>query len=205
MSEPTPARRWAPRPEMKPYEPYRRPRTLLVVDIILAAYLLVLARFLAGVLLVPGFLSDPSSVPPAVIDANLGVPAAVLAFGLPMILAALALFRARRPARSPWTWSQLAAAWIILAFAETPLASADLTAVVLVAGFVPAALIGNQQVYLRRLAGEPLEDARWSRRRRLLILATSATVVAWLFVYLTVGAAAIRDLLPPLPFEAFPH
>lgn len=184
----------------------RRPVMLLVADLLLAGILLANGRLIAGALLVPGFLGDRSSVPPAVADAGLGPSSAVLAFGLPTILAALALFRSRRPGRAPWTWSQLGAAWIVLAFVEIPLASADLTAMVLVIGFVPAVLIGLQQSYLRRLAGEPREDAPWSALRRTLILVTCAVVVAWLFGYLVAGAQSIFHLwqdpnvefLPPI-------
>ncbi len=167
---------------------------LLIADLLLAGILLANVRVISGALLVPGYLGDPLTVPPAVVDAHLGVPAAVLAFGLPTILAALALFRSRRPGRAPWTWSQLGAAWVILAFIEIPLASADLTAMVLVIGFVPAVLISLQQSFLRRIAGEPREDARWSPLRRTLILVTCAVVVAWLFGYLVVGAQSIFHL-----------
>ena len=177
---------------------------LLIADLLLAVILLANTRVIAGAVLVPGFLDDPSSVPPAVVVARLGVPSAVLAFGLPTILAALALFRARRPGRAPWTWSQLGAAWVVTAFIEIPLASADLTAMVLVIGFVPAVLIGLQQSYLRRLAGEPREDARWSPLRRTLILVTCAVVVAWLFGYLVVGAQSIFDTWQNPQPEFFP-
>ena len=178
---------------------------LLVADLLLAVILLANGRLIAGALLVPGFLADPSSVPPAVVDARLGVPSAVLAFGLPTILAALALFRARRPGRAPWTWSQLGAAWVVIAFVEIPLASADLTAMVLVIGFAPAVLIGLQQSYLRRLAGEPREPARWSPLRRALIVITCAVVVAWLFGYMVVGAQSIFHLWQNPQTEFFPN
>jgi hypothetical protein len=178
---------------------------LLVADLLLIGILLANLRVIAGALFAPGFLGDPSSVPPAVVDARLGIPAAILAFGLPTILAALALFRARRPGRAPWTWSQLGAAWVVLAFVEIPLASPDLTAMVLVIGFVPAVLIGLQQSYLRRLAGEPREDARWSPLRRTLILVTCAVVIAWLFGYLVVGAQSIFHLWQEPHPEFFPN
>jgi hypothetical protein len=178
---------------------------LLVADLLLVGIVLANGRVIAGALLVPGFLGDGSNVPPAVVDADLGVPSAVIAFGLPALLAALALFRARRPGRAPWTWSQLGAAWVILAFVEIPLASADLTAMVLVIGFLPAVLIGLQQSYLRRLAGEPREDARWSPLRRTLIVVTCTVVVAWLFGYLVVGAQSIFHLWQQPPAEFFPN
>ncbi len=177
---------------------------LLIADLLLVGILLANLRLIAGALLVPGFLGDRSNVPPAVVDAGLDVSSAVLAFGLPTLLAALALFRARRPRRAPWTWSQLGAAWVILAFLEIPLASADVTAMVLVIGFVPAVLIGIQQRYLRRLAGEPREAAPWSPLRRTLILVTCAVVVAWLFGYLVVGAQSIFHWWQEPQTEFFP-
>lgn len=190
---------------MKRVDRMRRPAMLLVADLVLAGIVLANVRLIAGALLVPGFLGDGSSVPPLVVDARLSVPSAVLAFGLPTIVAALALVRARRPGRAPWTWSQLGAAWIIVAFLEIPVASPDLTAMVLVVGFVPAVLIGLQQSFLRRLAGEPREDAPWSPLRRTLIVVTCAVVVLWLFGYLVVGAQSIFHLWQEPRPEFFPN
>ena len=158
-----------------------------------------------GALVEPGFLGDPASAPPAVVDAHLDVPRAVLAFGLPMLLSLLALARSWWPRRCAWTWSHLAAAWLVFAFAETALASPDVTIAVLGAGVIPAAAIGSSQIYFRRAVGLPWQAPPWTRRRRNLMIIVTVTVVTCVTVYVLLAVVTLAGWLPPGYHEFFLH
>ena len=146
-----------------------------------------------------GFLADRGRVPPAVVDAGLDPLRATLAFGLPLVLVAVTEFRLRLPARATWPLTPLIVAWLVIAFAETAIASADLTAIVLAAGVIPAVLIGSHLGWLRRVAGRSPEGPRWTRLRRLLTMTAAIVVAAWTCVYLFLGMieASGQVRLPP--------
>lgn len=175
----------------------RRPRALLIAEAYLVVVGVVVGRLLLAGLLVPGFLASPDSVPPFVVDAALRGPLPVAAFGLPLCLVPFALAGTRLPGRVPWSWTLLAAAWLIVAFAEMAIASADFTAAVLMLGAFPAALIGSSLRYLRRIAGQPWEVG-WSRRRRALTTVVVVVVCSFWAVYLISGVMGmdLRFVLP---------
>lgn len=172
-----------------------RPKALLAAEMYLVVAALALLRLTLGGLLIPGFLTSPDNVPPFVVDVALRGPLAVAAFGLPMGVAVLALTGTRLPGRVPWSWSHVGAAWLVVAFAELPLVSADLTAAVFAMGAIPAALIGSSLLYLRRSAGEPWKVS-WTLRRRLLLVAVAAVVAAFWAVYLYSGVVGMDFRFP---------
>jgi hypothetical protein len=176
----------------------QRPKALLVAEVYLVILVLAAGRLMLGALLVPGFLASPDNVPPLVVDAALSVPLAIVAFGLPICIVPFALAGTRLPGRVPWSWTPLAAAWLIVAFAEMPLASADFTAAVLMLGALPAVLIGSSLVYLRRIAGRPWKT-RWTRRRTVLIAVAVVVIGAFWAVYLISGVIGMdfRFVLRP--------
>jgi hypothetical protein len=195
---------WAPCPlRMRP-DVYRRPRALLLADLILLGLFLVLVRWLVGGLLSAGFLSDPGNVPPFVAEASLDSLQTLLVFGLPLVLVVITAFRLRFAARATWPWSPLTVAWVALAFAETAVATPDFTAAVLGGGLIPAALIGTHQSYLRRAAGQSPKDRPWTRLRRTLTVSASFVVAIWVLVYVVSGAASIADYFRELGPEFFP-
>ncbi len=181
-----------------------RPTLLLVADLYLLGLLVFLARWLVGSLLDPASLSDPSSAPPVIMDAQLDVARATLAFGLPLVLAAVTLFRLRFPERTGWPWTPLLASWIGLAFAETLIASPDFTATTFVVGVPPALLIAAHQTYLRRVSGQPPLAPPWTRRRRVLTVIVGLAVAIWVAAYVILAVVSIRDLFGPLSPEFFP-
>jgi hypothetical protein len=183
----------------------RRPRSLLAVDIYLLVLLLVLLFWLLGSLFVTGFLADPSVVPPLVIDAHLDTARAAAAFALPLVLVAATAIRVRFAARVRFAWTPLIAAWLSVAFAEWVIASADLTAGVLLLGTFPAVVIAHEQDYLRREAGQSPEDVHWSPLRRRLIALIALIVVIWIVVYILAGVLAINDMFGPLLPQGFPR
>ncbi|HEY5629162.1 MAG TPA: hypothetical protein VIR16_06595 [Candidatus Limnocylindrales bacterium] len=164
----------------------QRPKALLVAEVYLVLAVVAVVRLVLGALLVPGFLASTDNVPPFVVDAQLTVPLAVAALGLPICLAPLAIAGTRLPGRVPWSWTLVAALWLVIAFAEMVLASADFTATVFLVGAIPAALIGSSLVYLRRVAGQPWK-VRWSRRRTVAITAVVVLVSAFWALYLISG------------------
>jgi hypothetical protein len=183
----------------------RRPRTLLAVDIYLLGLLLVLLFWLLGSLFVTGFLADPGVVPPFVIDAQLDIVRAVAAFGLPLVLVGVTAIRVRFADRVTFAWTPMIAAWLIVAFAEWVIASADFTAGVLLLGAFPAVVIAHEQDYLRREAGQPPEDVRWSPLRRRLIALIALIVVIWVVAYIIAGVLGINDMFGPLLPQGFPR
>ncbi len=199
MTPTSPDPRWADGPTGRLLASrVHRPRALLVAEVYLVVLALAVGRVILGGLLDPGFLSSADNVPPFVVDAALSGPLAVLAFGLPIVLVPFALAGTRLPGRVPWSWTLLAAAWLVIAFAETVVASTDFTAAVLLLGAIPAALIGSSLMYLRRVAGQPWK-VKWSRRRTVAIVAVVVLVSAFWAVYLYSGVmgADFRFLLPP--------
>ncbi len=180
----------------------RRPRLLQVADVVLFVALATLAYWLAGTLLVPGFLADPALVPPFVVEAELDPIRAALVFGPLLALVAVTIYRLRFPARATWPWTPLIVAWLAIAFAAGAIASPDVTASILLIGGVPAVLVGNNQGYLRRQAGMDPRPERWSPLRRTLILVASVVVVAWLALYLLNGIITAWNATLPdgLPF-----
>lgn len=191
------------RPRFRPAS--RRPRSLLAVDIYLLGLLLLLLYWLAGSLFRTGFLADPGSVPPLVVDARLDGTRALVAFGLPLALVAVTAIRVRFADRVTWSWTPLMAAWLVVAFAESLIADADFTASVLLLGLFPAMVIGHEQDYLRRAAGQSPEDIPWSPLRRWLTALIALIVVAWVAVYIISGVLEIRDIFGPLLPEFFPR
>jgi hypothetical protein len=175
-----------------------RPKALLVAEVYLVILALAVGRVILSGLLDPRFLSSPDNVAPFVVEARLTVPLAAAALGLPICLAPLAIAGTRLPGRVPWTWTILALAWLAIALAEMVLASADFTAAVLLAGAIPAALIGSSLVYLRRVAGQPWK-VKWSRRRTVAIAAVVVLVSAFWAVYLIAGVLGMdfRFVLRP--------
>jgi len=186
-------------------KPSRRPRSLLLVDLYLLVWFLILLYWLAGSLLIQGFLADPQRVPPFVVDAGLDLASALVAFGMPLALVALTAIRVRFAERVTWAWTPLTSAWLIAAFAESLVAGADFTAAVLLMGAFPAVVISHEQDYLRRAAGQSPEDARWSPLRRRLTAMIALVVVSWIVIYIISGVLAIRDIFGPLLPEFFPR
>jgi hypothetical protein len=178
----------------------RRPRSLLAVDLYLLALLLVLAYLLAASILTPGFLANPNSVPPAILDARLDTTRAVVAFLLPLALVAVTAVRVRFAEQVTWRWTPLMAAWLVVAFAESLVAGPDFTAIVLALGAFPAVVIGHEQDYLRRAAGQSPDDAPWSPLRRRLTAIIALIVVIWIAAYIIGGVLGIHGLFGPLPF-----
>ena len=176
----------------------RRPKALLVAEAYLVVVAVVVGRLILAGLLVPGFLASPDNVPPFVVGAALTGPLLVAAFGLPLCLVPFALAGTRLPGRVPWSWTLLAAAWLIVAFGEMAIASADFTAAVLMLGAFPAALIGSSLVYLRRIAGQPWKT-KWTHRRTVAITAVVVAVSAFWAVYLISGVMGMdfRFMLRP--------
>lgn len=185
----------------------RRPRLLLLAELFLLGLFLLGLRWLVGALFEPGFLSDRASAPPAIVDAHLDRFRATVALVLPLLLVAVTLYRLRFPARATWPWTPIIVAWLVLAFAETVIASPDLTAAVLALGLVPMLLINHHQPYLRRAAGQAPEDRPWSPLRRWLTALTALAVVAWSAVYLILGAIGASSQffhLPPGLYGGWP-
>jgi len=183
---------------------YSRPKALLLADLTLLGLFLMLGRWLIGGLLSAGFLADRHDVPPFVADAGLDSLHALVAFGPPLVLVVVTAYRLRFPDRATWPWTPLIVAWIVMAFAETVIATADFTATAFVLGFVPAALIGTHQRYLRRAAGQSPKPLPWTRRRRVMIVAAGAAIAIWVFAYLVIGVASISDYFRPLLPGFFP-
>ncbi len=203
MSESQPSS-WAPshlriRPDV-----YSRPKALLLADLTLLGLFLLIGRWLIGGLLSTEFLADNRNVPPFVANAGLDSLHAVLAFGLPLVLVVITAYRLRFADRATWPWTPLIVAWIVVAFAETVIATADFTATAFVLGSIPAALIGTHQRYLRRAAGQSPKPLPWTRRRRAVIVVAGAVVAIWIFAYLVIGVASISDWFRPLLPGFFP-
>ncbi len=190
---------WASRTGQAHSKVLRRPRSLLVADLFLVGMFVALARWLLGGLFVSGFLADPDSVPPFVVDAGLDGLQALLAFGLPLVLVAVTAFRLRFTHQARWPWTPLIIAWVGLAFVETPIASPDFTAAVFVVGAFPALLIGNHQRYLRQAAGLPWMEPRWSPLRRTLTLIGAIVVVVWIAAYFFGAVMSMMDMGFKLP------
>ena len=203
MSESQPST-WSPSHlRMRP-DVYSRPKALLLADLALLGLFLMLGRWLIGGLLSAEFLTDNSNVPPFVANARLDTVHALLAFGLPMVVVAVTAYRLRFTGRATWPWTPLIVAWIVVAFAETVIATADFTATAFVLGSIPAALIGTHQRYLRRAAGQSPKPLPWTRRRRVLIVVAGAAIAIWVFAYLVIGVASISDFFRPLSPGFFP-
>jgi hypothetical protein len=175
----------------------RRPKLLLLADLILVLALLALAYWLVGALLIPGFLADPARVPPFVVEAQLDPVRAVLVLGPLLVLAAVTEYRLRFPARARWPWTPLIVGWLGVAIGAGVVASPDFAASILLIGGVPAVLIGNNQGYLRRQAGLDPRPERWSRLRRVLTVIAAVVVVAWLALYLLGGILSAWQILDP--------
>ncbi len=184
---------------------YQRPRVLLIADLSLIALFVVLLRWLVGGLLSADFLTNLGGVPPLIADAHLDGLHALLAFAPAMALVALTAIRLWLPGRLTWPWSPLIAAWVVIAFSETIIATPDVTAAAFGAGLIPAVLIGTHQRYLRRAAGQSPNNPPWTRLHRNLTLIGSFAVTIWVVVYLVAGVISIMHLFGPFPFEAFPH
>ena len=121
-----------------------------------------------------------------------------------MVLVAVTAYRLRFADRATWPWTPLIVAWIVVAFAETVIATADFTATAFVLGSIPAALIGTHQRYLRRAAGQSPKPLPWTRPRRVLIVVVGAAIAIWVFAYLVIGVASISDFFRPLVSRLLP-
>ncbi len=178
----------------------RRPRSLLLVDLYLLGLLLILLYWLVGSLFVTGFLANRGTVPPLVVEAGLDPLRATIAFGVPLALVAVTAIRIRFASRVTWPWTPLIAAWLVVGFAESLFAGPDFTAAVLLLGAFPAVVIGHEQDYLRRAAGQSPDDIPWSPLRRRLTAIIALIVVIWIAAYIIGGVLGIHGLFGPLPF-----